>query len=286
MIKAVGSGSTLRVRGEGNDVYVYLGVNPQVYDDGFSTFVPISGSYGVITRFSARGLTGSGVTVIGDGGSEARHVIYLSDQDDFGIGGQGADRIFGYGGSDSLFGRAGNDYMRGGNGDDILSGSDGKDRLYGDDGNDEVYGGSGADKLYGGAGNDLLSGGGDNDRLYGEAGRDLIDGGAGIDVAYYSGNADDYRISIVDGNYRIVDLRDGSPDGTDYLGNVERLNFADRNMGLDPLASELEAIIDGNTLIISGQAAYDDPDHYVTVYPFGPCQSKCTFAGMASALTA
>lgn len=264
MVTARGKNDILRVKGDGTDVFVNLGATPSVSDNGF--FVSIAGTYGTITRFNATNLTGSGVIVIGGGDSNK---VYLSEQDDTYLGTAGADRAFGYGGADTLVGRAGNDYMDGGAGNDFLSGGAGVDRLFGGIGDDELYGGTENDKLYGEDGDDLLSGGAGKDRLYGGAGDDLINGGADLDVAYYSGNEADYSVDLVDGNYRVIDLRAGSPDGTDYLGTVERLHFADQNMGLAPLVSDLSAVIDGDTLIVSGPAAYANPEYLVSILPQG-----------------
>ena len=94
-------------------------------------------------------------------------------------------------------------------------------------------------------------------------GNDILDGGDGRDVAYYRGNSADYRIDIVDGAYQVTDLRDGSPDGTDLLVGIESLNFADRNMALAPLSTQLTATIDFQTLgdaVIAAQAFQHDPD--------------------------
>ncbi len=76
----------------------------------------------------------------------------------------------------------------------------------------------GADTLDGGEGDDILSGGGGND---------LLDGGDGIDVAQFTGTHNDYTIKAnADGSITITDNRPGSPDGTDTIKNVERLQFA------------------------------------------------------------
>jgi Ca2+-binding RTX toxin-like protein len=56
--------------------------------------------------------------------------------------------------------------------DDYLIGNDGGNELYGLAGNDLLKGGGGADVLYGAVGNDTLKGGGGADSLYGGAGID------------------------------------------------------------------------------------------------------------------
>ncbi|WP_422368596.1 Ig-like domain-containing protein [Pelagibius sp.] len=97
--------------------------------------------------------------------------------------------------------------------------------LVGSLGNDVLHGGAGADSLEGGTGDDVLEGG---------SGGDTLNGGEGFDTAVLSGFAADYEITI-DGNQATVrDLRDGSPDGTDQLVDIERLWFrGDRALYID-----------------------------------------------------
>jgi glucose/arabinose dehydrogenase len=122
----------------------------------------------------------------------------------------GDDLIFGGSGGDTLNGGAGNDELQGGNGDDILSGD------------------SGSDLLNGGAGADAINGGADADKLIGGGGNDAIDGGGGSDTAVYSGSRSQYQITFnANGSIRLVDLRPGSPEGTDTVVNVEFFHFAD-----------------------------------------------------------
>jgi len=89
-----------------------------------------------------------------------------------------------------------------------------------------LTGSANADAITGGDGNDTLAGGTGNDSLTGGAGNDLIDGGIGTDTVNYSGNYHDYSFSWLSGGFTIVDLRDGSPDGTDTVTNVESVTFA------------------------------------------------------------
>ncbi|MDB5563185.1 MAG: heme peroxidase, partial [Hyphomicrobiales bacterium] len=69
-------------------------------------------------------------------------------------------------------------------------------------------------------------------------------GGAGDDTVIYSGNRADYSVTVIDFDtapanpsphitikaYKIVDLRSGSPDGTDLVVGVESFQFADRTL--------------------------------------------------------
>ncbi|MBU6238534.1 MAG: cadherin domain-containing protein [Planctomycetes bacterium] len=89
-----------------------------------------------------------------------------------------------------------------------------------------LTGSANADVLTGGSGNDNLVGGTGNDSLSGGAGNDIIDGGIGTDTVVYSGSYQDYSFSWLSGGFTIVDLRDGSPDGTDTVTNVEFVTFA------------------------------------------------------------
>jgi Ca2+-binding RTX toxin-like protein len=65
--------------------------------------------------------------------------------------------------------------------------------------------------------------------MTGAAGNDTLDGGAGQDTAIYTGNAGDYRFGWSNGQLTITDLNVADGDeGTDYLRNIESLQFADR----------------------------------------------------------
>src|SRR5690606_10261920 len=88
--------------------------------------------------------------------------------------------------------------------------------------------GNAADRLTGNGGNDSLNGNRGDDVLIGGAGNDYLEGRAGNDVAVFSGARASYNVSAqANGTYRVVDLRGGSPDGTDTLWEVERLLFTD-----------------------------------------------------------
>jgi Ca2+-binding RTX toxin-like protein len=138
----------------------------------------------------------------------------------------------------------------GGDGDDIIYGNH---RIFGGAGNDRIFvqssvyqqefrGGDGDDvitvelgfqqsaMLYGDAGNDTIIGGVSNDRMEGGAGDDLLIGGAGNgDRAFYSGRMSDYRFinDSASGQLIVIDLRPGSPDGTDVLRSIEQFQFLD-----------------------------------------------------------
>src|SRR6185503_1847804 len=92
--------------------------------------------------------------------------------------------------------------------------------------NDELHGLAGNDFLFG---DDSLPGSPvtGNDTLEGGAGDDSIDGGSGTDTVLCSGALADYDVSLSGGVFRLVDTRNGSPDGTDHVTNVENFAFSD-----------------------------------------------------------
>lgn len=83
-------------------------------------------------------------------------------------------------------------------------------------------------RLIGGSARDILATGSGNDILTGGGGDDTLDGGQGTDIARYSGLRTDYRIEqLSTSGFRITDLRAGSPDGTDTIANIDRLQWGD-----------------------------------------------------------
>ena len=152
------------------------------------------------------------------GGAGADQLYGDADDDDL-DGGESDDKLWGGDGKDILVGGAGNDVLSGDAGDDTLAGGLGDDMLAGGAGDDSLLGGGGHDQLFGGAGNDRLMGGPDVDH---------IDGGDGIDTVVLSGAHADYKIRFNEavGRFSIVDLRAGSPDGTD-LAAIELFEFSD-----------------------------------------------------------
>ncbi|PSO16017.1 M10 family metallopeptidase C-terminal domain-containing protein [Bradyrhizobium sp. MOS003] len=92
---------------------------------------------------------------------------------------------------------------------------------------DNAIGGSGNDTIVGNAIANTLNGGGGNDTITGGAGNDTIIGGSGTDTAVYSGSRANYTISYnaTTQTFTLVDLRSGSPDGTDTVTGVEYFQF-------------------------------------------------------------
>lgn len=260
-----GGGGADRLRGdEGNDI-LYGEDGRDDLDGGAGNDLlsggadndALLGSGGNDTLYGGTGHDG----LVGDAGDDA---LYGEAGDDVLKGGAGADLLAGaigadtlYGGvgmdslsgaegNDQLYGDAEADSLDGGSGDDKLWGGDGRDTLDGGDGNDvltgeadddTLRGGLGDDMLSGGAGNDSLDGGGGRDQLFGGAGNDIliggpevdyIDGGEGTDTLVLTGQHADYKIRFNEaiGRFSIVDLRAGSPDGTD-LAAIELFQFSD-----------------------------------------------------------
>jgi serralysin len=80
----------------------------------------------------------------------------------------------------------------------------------------------------GGSGFDTLTGNTANNSFTGGAGNDTLNGAAGSDIAVYSGMFANYTVvQNSDGSWSVVDLRSGSPDGSDTLWNMEYLQFSD-----------------------------------------------------------
>lgn len=109
---------------------------------------------------------------------------------------------------------------------------------------DNATGGSGNDSIIGNAIANVLNGGSGNDTLRGNGGNDSIIGGSGTDTAVYSGNKANYGISYNSTTqvFTLVDLRSGTPDGTDTVSGVENFQFADGTISSTLLTSPGVAI--------------------------------------------
>jgi Ca2+-binding RTX toxin-like protein len=70
-----------------------------------------------------------------------------------------------------------------------------------------------------------------NDTLKGQPGTDFFDGGLGLDTVVYNGPMERYSITK-SGNRYVVSEPTGSDD-TDYLANIERLQFSNTKVALD-----------------------------------------------------
>jgi len=70
-----------------------------------------------------------------------------------------------------------------------------------------------------------------NDTIKGQPGTDFFDGGLGIDTVVYNGPQERYNITK-SGNRYVVSEPTGSDD-TDYLSNIERIQFSNGKVALD-----------------------------------------------------
>lgn len=70
-----------------------------------------------------------------------------------------------------------------------------------------------------------------NDTIKGQPGTDFFDGGLGLDTVVYSGPMERYTVNKT-GNRYVISEPTGSDD-TDYLINIERLQFSNTKVALD-----------------------------------------------------
>jgi len=85
------------------------------------------------------------------------------------------------------------------------------------------FGIGGNDFIEGSYRNERLIGQGGEDRTLGGGGDDRHEGGDGVDQALFSGEIRHYKIEVLtnDAGFRIIDERNGTPDGTDTTKDVE-----------------------------------------------------------------
>ncbi|WP_249159885.1 beta strand repeat-containing protein [Bradyrhizobium tropiciagri] len=110
-----------------------------------------------------------------------------------------------------------------------------------------------ASNSFTGTGNELANvmiGGTGDDKLIGGGGDDTLNGGGGSNTAQYSGNHSDYLVTAHSGQggvtYTVQDLRNGTPDGTDTLSNIAKLQFADGTVVINGNAGTIRHDFDGN----------------------------------------
>ncbi|PQA86461.1 cadherin domain-containing protein [Hyphococcus luteus] len=168
-----------------------------------------------------------------DGGEGYDRVIVQGDEDfSIDMAASNVEQVHGGAGSDAIDASGATESVRqyGRDGDDVLTGGTGDDVQRGGEGNDVVSGGAGDDVVRGDAGDDVLTGGEGDDRIY---------GGDGEDMAVFSGNRADYTIEqLNDTAYRVIDNRDGTPDGTDRVYDVEHFEFADQTIDAGNILNE------------------------------------------------
>jgi VCBS repeat-containing protein len=138
----------------------------------------------------------------------------------------------------------------------ILNGTNKADTINGTAQNDSIFGDNGNDIINGGAGDDYIDGGNGSDMLSGGAGNDVIDGGNGQDSLVLAGNRSDYRFFAgTNGAVIVRDLRSGSPDGTDRLLNMERVDFKDGSFKLADLVQANVAPVAKNDVLTLSETA-------------------------------
>jgi len=137
-------------------------------------------------------------------------------------------------------------------------------------GNDSIKAGLGGDEINAGPGNDTIDGGTLADRLSALMADPKANTWALENYAHYSGPANRYTVTShlddagsVTGTkdstyYTVVDLRAGSPDGTDTVFNIDALQFSDKqvrltpniwlNRGFDPMTGQQNNTILGITM--------------------------------------
>lgn len=119
----------------------------------------------------------------------------------------------------------------------VLIGTEDADYIPGTEGDDTILGLGESDYLAGFAGDDNIAGGGGSDAIY---------GGDGLDTVVFNGNRSDYDVQLADGiSVLITDLRAGSPDGSDYVTEVENFRFADGTFDWQALTRDFGMYIEG-----------------------------------------
>jgi Ca2+-binding RTX toxin-like protein len=251
---------TIDFSGDGRPVQVFL------EDSSF----PVSNSFFSATGEAEGARSGTGTDqsrVVLDGfeaafGSDADDILFGLSTSDLLDGGNGNDTLYGTGGADTLRGGAGTDWVNYGNSfpypvsvslasgtgqrnfaeGDVLSGIE---NVFGSPGGDNLAGDAGANYLHGGWSRtpDILSGGGGDDTLEGGTGASLDFNGTAINnIAIFSGNRDEYDITIQatpfvlfasgDHTITVAHNRGSGADGTDTLIDMGILRFADGDINL------------------------------------------------------
>jgi Ca2+-binding RTX toxin-like protein len=97
-----------------------------------------------------------------------------------------------------------------------------------------------------------------NDILATSSGNDTFNGGLGSDTVVYSGAQANYAFNDLGGGVlQVVDLRTNSPDGTDTLTNVEKIQFSDGVILASSFITNTPPVFGGgNNTILAAAAAY------------------------------
>ena len=121
-----------------------------------------------------------------------------------------------------------------------------------------VIGGSGHNTIVGNnAGDHIFGGTGGGNTIEGGSGNNTIDGGpGGNNTLVFTGDYANYQITAPSSQtLQIVDLRSGSPDGTDQVTEIQNFQFADGTYTLQ----QLEQAANPPVVISAGLNANNDP---------------------------
>jgi Ca2+-binding RTX toxin-like protein len=151
-----------------------------------------------------------------------------SDLNDTIVGSAADNRLDGRGGDDRMDGGAGNDWVEYNNASGSVRVDLALGRASGAAGNDTLLN---IENVQGSAYDDALFGDAGANSLRGGSGNDTLDGGAGVDTAVYSGNFADYTL-VRNGQLWTISTTNRE-DGTDTLGRIEKLQFADQTYVLN-----------------------------------------------------
>lgn len=150
-------------------------------------------------------------------GGKGKDTVYGGAGKDWVLGASGNDKLYGGSGADTLHGGSGDDRLYGGSGADVLDGGRGNDRLTGEAGNDDLSGREGNDTLRAGAGNDYLFGDSGKDVLYGDSGNDGLDGGSGNDRLYGGTGQDQLTGGAGADRFIFTSIKDSRPSAPDSI---------------------------------------------------------------------
>ncbi|MEX2450074.1 MAG: cadherin-like domain-containing protein, partial [Rhodospirillales bacterium] len=236
-----GSGDDIIDGGSGNDT-IHAGEGDNVVDagDGHNTVTAGSGS-DTVTGGSGNDTihVGEGDNVVDAG--NGHNTVTAGSGDDAVSAGSGNDTIHVGEGDNVVDAGDGHNTVTAGSGDDTVSAGSGNDTIYAGEGDNVINAGGGHDTVHTGSGDDVITGGAGNDTIYaGEGdnvvntgtGNDTVYAGSGHDTAVFSGNFEDYTITI----FQDGTVTTSGPDGNDTLRGIESLRFDDGEVNVNDIA--------------------------------------------------
>ncbi|MFO0293009.1 MAG: beta strand repeat-containing protein, partial [Rhodospirillales bacterium] len=215
---------------------------------GTVTFTPSPGFFGTATfQYTASDAFGLTTTAL--------VVLTIVSLDDFVVGQQAANTLFGLAGNDTLQGGTGGDTLDGGPGSDTVVFAPEAGPVLVDLARGTVAGARGADRLLsieaarGTDADDILLGDGDSNVLIGGGGADLIAGRGGFDTAGYADAAGGMTAVLASGGVALV-VAGGATDALIGIRNIVGGGGADSLIG-DSDGNRLEGG-PGNDLVDGG----------------------------------